>query len=83
MEGFVWVEIIPTVWFDKFSDVVQFGFRRSTSDHSVFTRQSPSGIIILIVYVDIIISSNDSVGIANLKLHMRNQFHTKDLGSLR
>jgi len=39
--------------FDKFSTVVlQYGFQRSTSDYSVFTYRSSSGIIIMIVYVD-------------------------------
>ena len=75
----------PRAWFDRFSAVVlACGFQRSTSDHSVFVRHSSTGTIVLIVYVDdIIISGNDSAGIANLKHHLSMQFHTKDLGALR
>lgn len=75
----------PRAWFDQFSSVVlAYGFCRSTSDHSVFVRHRSTGTIVLIVYVDdIIISGDDSIGIADLKCHLGHQFHTKDLGSLR
>lgn len=75
----------PRAWFDKFSSVVlQFGFKCSSSDHSVFAHQSSSRIIVLIVHVDdIIISGSDSTGIASLKQHLSKEFHTKDLGFLR
>lgn len=64
--------------------MLAYGFRRSTSDHSVFVRHSSAGIVVLIVYVDdIIISGDDSIGIAALKHHLSQQFQTKDLGSLR
>jgi len=60
-------------WFDRFSSVVlAYGFRRSTSDHSVFVRHSFAVIVVLIVYVDdIIISGDDFINIAALKHHLR------------
>ena len=46
----------PRAWFDKFSGVIlSYGFKRSTSDHSVFVYHSKAGTIVLIVYVDNII----------------------------
>ena len=75
----------PHAWFDQFNAVVLgYGFRRSTSDHSVFVCHSSNGTIVLIIYVDdIIISGSDSTGIANLKTYFSKHFHTKDLGALR
>lgn len=75
----------PRAWFDRFSTILlAYGFKQSTSDHSVFVHQSSAGVIVLIVYVnDIIISSNDSIGIANLKHNLSQKFHTKNLGNFQ
>jgi len=60
-------------WFNRFSSVVlAYGFRHSTSDHSVFVQHSYAGIVVLIVYVvDIIISGDKSIGITALKHYLR------------
>ena len=75
----------PRAWFGKFSQAVEkFGLQKSKSDHSVFYRNSHSGIILLVVYVDdIVITGSDSTGISSLKSFLHGQFHTKDLGMLR
>ncbi|XP_031256490.1 DNA topoisomerase 3-alpha-like [Pistacia vera] len=75
----------PRAWFGRFSEVVtQSGLHRSAYDHSVFYKQSSSGIILLVVYVDdIIITGSDDVGIQSLKNCLASKFHTKDLGTLR
>ena len=58
--------------------------RKSKSDHFVFYRNSNSGIILLVVYLDdIVITMSDSTGISSLKSFLHGQFHTKDLGMLR
>ena len=58
----------PHSWFDRFSSiVVAYGFNRSNSDHSLFVRHSHLGTIVLIVYVDDIISGSDSAGISDFK----------------
>ena len=50
------------------------------SDHFVFYRNSSSGIIQLVVYVDdIVINENDSKGFSSLKSFLQSQFHTNDL----
>ena len=75
----------PRAWFGKFSQAVEkFGLQKSKSDHSVFYRNSSSGIILLVVYVDdIVITRSDSTGISSLKSFLHSQFHTKDIEMLR
>ena len=58
--------------------------QKSKSDHSIFYRNSSSGIILLVVYEDdIVITRSDFKGISSLKSFLHSQFHTKDLGMLR
>ena len=58
--------------------------QKSKSDHSVFYRNSSSGIILLVVYMDdIVLTGSDSKGISSLKSFLQSQFYTKDLGMLR
>ena len=58
--------------------------QKSKYDHSVFYRNSGSGIILLVVYVnDIFITESDSKGISSLKSFLQSQFYTKNLGMLR
>ena len=59
----------PRAWFGKFSQAIEkFGLQKSKSDHSVFNRNSSSGIILLVVYVDdIVITGSDSTRISSLK----------------
>ena len=75
----------PHAWFGKFSQAVEkFGMQKSKLDRSVFYRNSSSGIILLVVYVDdIVITESDSKGILSLKSFLHCQFYTKDLGTLK
>ena len=75
----------PRAWFGKSSQAVEeFGMQTSKSDHSVFSKNSSLGIILLVVYVDnIVITRSDSKGISSLKSFIQSQFHTKDLRMLR
>ena len=59
----------PLACFGKLSKAVEeFGMRKSKSDHSVFYKNSSSGIIMLVVYVDdIVITKSDSKSISSLK----------------
>ena len=58
--------------------------QKSKSNHSVFYRNSGSGIILLEVYVDdIVIIGSDFKSISSLKSFLQSQFHTKDSGMLR
>ena len=69
----------PRAWFGKFSQAVEtFWMQKSKSDHSIFYKNSSSGIILLVVYVDdIVITESDSKGILSLKSFLHSQFHTK------
>ena len=61
-----------------------FCMQKSKSDHNVFYKNTSSGIILLIMYVDdIVITGSNSKGILSLKSFLHNQFHTKDLGMLK
>lgn len=75
----------PRAWFGKFSLAVErFGMQKSKFDHSIFYKQSKTGIILLVVYVDdIVITGNDAAGISSLKTFLHSQFQTKDLGLLK
>ena len=58
--------------------------QKSKFDHSVFYKNSSSGIILLVVYVDdIVITRSDSKGILSLKSFLHSQFHPKDLEMLK
>ena len=72
-------------WLGKFSQAVEaFDMQKSKYDHFVFYRNSNSGIIMLVVYVDdIVITWSDFKHISSLKSFVHSQFHTKDLGMLR
>ena len=58
--------------------------QKSKSDHSGFYRNSQAGIILLVVYVvDIITTEDDMAGISSLMSFLHGQFHTKDLSMLK
>ena len=47
----------PRVWFGQFSEVVQeFGLKKGSCDHFAFYQQSKAGIILLVIYVDDIVT---------------------------
>jgi hypothetical protein len=74
----------PRAWFAKFSSTIaQIGFVSSSYDSALFIRRFDAGLILLLLYVDnIIITEDDTVGIRNLQKILCQQFEMKDLGSL-
>ncbi|RVX16767.1 Retrovirus-related Pol polyprotein from transposon RE1 [Vitis vinifera] len=72
----------PRAWFEKFhTTLLQFSFRKY--DTSLFLRKSDMGIVVLLVYVDdIVITGSDSALLGQLKTHLSESFHMKDLGPL-
>ena len=74
----------PRAWFAKFSSTLtDFGFTSSSYDSGLFIRKTPTGVTLLLLYVDdMIITGNDSNGIIDLKQFLSHQFEMKDLGRL-
>ncbi|KAL0339266.1 UNVERIFIED_CONTAM: Retrovirus-related Pol polyprotein from transposon RE1 [Sesamum angustifolium] len=75
----------PRAWFDKFSRIIdEFGFSRCQADHSVFVQTTKSGMVVLAVYVDdILTTGSDLVEIEEAKTYLQKHFITKDLGRPR
>ncbi|XP_013615380.1 PREDICTED: uncharacterized mitochondrial protein AtMg00810-like [Brassica oleracea var. oleracea] len=60
------------------------GFRESELDHTLFTLTGPSGIIVIVVYVDdLIITGSDKAGIKATKEFLKSVFDIKDLGEMK
>ncbi|TYK06346.1 putative mitochondrial protein [Cucumis melo var. makuwa] len=74
----------PRAWFATFSSTItQLGFTSSPHDTALFTRHTPQGIVLLLLYVDdMIITDNDPQAISDLQHYLGQHFEMKDLGSL-
>ncbi|TYK30390.1 putative mitochondrial protein [Cucumis melo var. makuwa] len=74
----------PRAWFATFSSTItQLGFTSSPHDTALFTRHTPQGIVLLLLYVDdMIITGNDPQAISDLQHYLGQHFEMKDLGSL-
>ncbi|WZY94094.1 hypothetical protein YC2023_066423 [Brassica napus] len=75
----------PRAWYRKLSTTLNGrGFRKSELDHTLFTLVGPSGIIVILVYVDdLIITGSDKAGIKATKEFLRSVFDIKDLGEMK
>jgi len=64
--------------------LLRLSFVQSQYDSSLFLCKTPTGLVILLVYVDdIVITGTDSTLIGQLKQNLQASFHMKDLGSLK
>jgi Reverse transcriptase (RNA-dependent DNA polymerase) len=75
----------PRAWYDKLShSLLSHNFVKSSADSSIFVQHSGDIIIIILVYVDdIIITENNEKKIKNVKNYLKNEFDIKDLGKLK
>jgi len=70
----------PRAWFEKFNLTISgIDFRRYHSNHSVFIRRIRSGIVVLVAYIDILLTSSDSARIVETKMYLKCHFMTKDM----
>jgi Reverse transcriptase (RNA-dependent DNA polymerase) len=74
----------PRSWFEKLSStLLQFGFKSSYFDPSMFIAQHQGHTLILLVYVDdIIITGSDPVQIDQCIQQLNTRFAIRDLGTL-
>ena len=74
----------PQAWFVKFSYVVaQQGFTPSPYDSTLFICHTPTGISLILFYVDdMIITGDDTASIRDLQKFLSQHFEMKDLGAL-
>ncbi|PNY11391.1 retrovirus-related Pol polyprotein from transposon TNT 1-94 [Trifolium pratense] len=72
-------------WNEKLTKfLLDLQFIQASSDHSLFTRQSSSLFLILLVYVDdVIIAGNSLTEINSIKSALHHTFKIKDLGTLK
>lgn len=72
-------------WFTKLSGfLVSHGFQKSNSDHSLFLRFTGSITTVLLVYVDDIILTGNSINeIQDITMLLDQAFKIKDLGTLK
>ncbi|KAG7556886.1 Integrase catalytic core [Arabidopsis suecica] len=75
----------PRAWYHKLSStLLANGFKKSHSDHTLFTKQDNQGIVVVLVYVDdLIISGSNKEGIQAIKSSLHSAFDIKDLGVLK
>ena len=72
-------------WYSKFSSsLIDFGFIQSKADYSLFTKVTDHSFTALLVYVDNIIVTTDSMeSVTQLQKFFDQKFNIKDLGALR
>ncbi|XP_019265287.1 PREDICTED: uncharacterized protein LOC109242863 [Nicotiana attenuata] len=64
--------------------LVEAGYHQSASDHSLFTKNTTSDIVVILVYVDdLLITRSSAELIDEAKQTLHNSFIVKDLGELR
>ncbi|GJZ28193.1 ribonuclease H-like domain-containing protein [Tanacetum coccineum] len=72
-------------WNEKLSSVLrELGFSQSKNDHSLFVKSDKDVIVVILVYVDdIIITGNSIAEIEKFKQLFSNEIMIKDLGELK
>ena len=72
-------------WFSKLSSaLLSSGYHQSPSDHSLFVKNTAGSFTALLIYVDDVILTGDSMAeISSVKQFLDSRFCIKDLGDLR
>jgi hypothetical protein len=73
----------PRAWFMRLAQaLLELGFTGSMVDTSLFYYHSHNFSVLVLIYVDIIITSNSSNAISALIEYLKYEFAVKDLGPL-
>lgn len=72
----------PRAWFDKFSIfLIEFGFKCTHGDPSLFVYHHGDGVIYLLLYVDdMLLTGNNDKLMETLLVHLNTTFRMKDMG---
>ena len=72
----------PRAWYDRLKEsLVQWGFRVSKSDTSLFIKHAGTYILLILIYVDdILVTGSDSKLIGNVIQQLHSEFALKELG---
>ena len=72
-------------WNQKLTlELLLLGYTQSSADHSLFVKKSASDITALLVYVDDVVLTGNSIAEINaVKAHLHSRFHIKDLGPIK
>jgi len=72
-------------WYEKLSSfLLRHQYTQSSSDHSLFTKKTDTTFTVLLVYVDDVIITGDSLSeFHNIKAILLSSFTIKDLGQLK
>ncbi|KAL1213292.1 Retrovirus-related Pol polyprotein from transposon RE2 [Cardamine amara subsp. amara] len=75
----------PRCWFEKLSTTLkEYGFKQALTDYSLFTLERDDHRIHILVYVDdLIITGNSMKATEEFKTYLSTCFHMKDLGPLK
>ncbi|XP_042962943.1 uncharacterized mitochondrial protein AtMg00810-like [Carya illinoinensis] len=66
------------------SSLLDFGFKQSKSDYTLFTKHEADSYIAILIYVDdILVASNSNKAISTLRTFLNLKFKVRDLGCLR
>jgi len=66
------------------SELLLLGYTQSSADHSLFVKKFASDITVLLVYVDDVVLTGNSIAEINVaKAHLYSRFHIKDLGPIK
>ena len=66
------------------SELLLLGYTQSSADHSLFVKKSASDITALLVYVDDMVLTGNSIAEINaVKAHLHSRFHIKGLGHIK
>lgn len=68
----------PRAWYSRVHDAaLQIEFQPSTHESALFTRRTPHGLVLLLLYADDMITNSDSAAIDEVKHHLFHEFDLK------
>lgn len=70
----------PKTWFENFCNIlIGFSFTHSHYDSFIFLQRTSNGIVMLIIYVDDIVTNSNITVISEIQKLMHSTFNMKDL----